>query len=103
MIRATFVRQGERIASVTISGHALPPEREDTYDLVCASVSSAVFMAANTLTAFVGDCTIAEEENCIRIQVDSNSVAAQSILQGLWLHLDQIAEQYPRFVRTQQR
>jgi uncharacterized protein YsxB (DUF464 family) len=101
MVSAVFSASGGDYFRVRVSGHALPrgKKRGGEYDLLCAAVSSAVMLAANTLTEYCGGCEVGQGENEIDIAVKKQSKAANAVLAGLELHLRQISKQSPEYVR----
>lgn len=70
-------------------------------DIVCAAVSSACFMAANTITEVVGLAAEAEAgDGSLHFVLAGNPAAAQDILSGLHLHLTGLAAQYPHNIKV---
>ena len=65
--------------------------------VVCAAVSSACYMAANTITDILcADAEVSERDGYMSVIVrDDDIPKARTILAGLGLHLRQLAEQYP--------
>lgn len=97
MIRAEFSIRGAD-ASFTVSGHS--GSAESGRDIVCAAVSSAAFMAANTITEILGvDATAEADDGYMNVSF-VNSEAAADIVRGLRLHLEQLSRQYPQFVKV---
>ncbi len=68
MITADFYRDSEgRLLGFEVSGHA--GLADEGHDVCCASVSSAVMLAANTVTdAFKLDAKVNVEENDIMLK-----------------------------------
>ncbi len=66
-------------------------------DPVCAAVSSAAYMAANTITDVIGiPCSVTVSGGYFRFQVSQNCMAeCRTVLRGLELHMRQLAKQYP--------
>lgn len=96
MIEASFsIRKNS--ASFTIKGHS--GSDVSGRDIVCAAVSSAAYMAANTVTEILGvkDAEAEVDDGYMHFIV-SGSNAAGDIIRGLQLHLTQLAEEYPDFV-----
>ena len=93
MIRATFKENGDNIKSFHISGHALcGPAGED---IVCAAVSSAVYMAANTVLEVLNlPADVSVSEGSFSFELQNGSDQANAVLAGLKLHLFALAEQY---------
>ena len=82
-----------------ISGHSGSAARGS--DIVCAAVSSAVYMAANTLTEVCGcNAEIHEADGALRVTV-SEPEQAQIVLKGLEIHLQGLVAQYPQFIKIQ--
>lgn len=97
MIKAEFSIRGAD-ASFTVSGHS--GSAESGRDIVCAAVSSAAFMAANTITDILGvDATAEADDGYMNVSF-VNSEAAADIVRGLRLHLEQLSRQYPQFVKV---
>ena len=93
MIRARFRFKSDDKAQFSISGHA--GYAESGSDIVCAAVSSAAYMAANTITEILGvKAKASVKDGQMHFSV-SDSKEAVSIIRGLALHLEQLREQYP--------
>jgi uncharacterized protein YsxB (DUF464 family) len=98
MIRARFINKGGSIRSFEVSGHA--GYADDGSDIVCASVSSAVQMAVNTITEVIGlAAEVNSDGNLIRLRLPKSdsgnkTAAAQAVINGLRLHLSILSEQY---------
>lgn len=71
--------------------------------IVCAAVSSACYMAANTITdVLMLDADISLRDGYMRLMLsDGDAVKARAILQGLRIHLQQLAEQYPKNIKIE--
>ncbi len=65
--------------------------------VVCAAVSSACYMAANTITEVLGvDAQITVNDGYMYVAaVGDDLPKAQVVLRGLRLHLEQLEQQYP--------
>ena len=96
MIRAKF-RIGETSADVLILGHA---GGEYGTDVVCAAVSSAACMAANTVTEILGVKARAETADGYLHFSFSGSKAAADVIRGLQLHLEQLQGDHPAKVKV---
>ena len=92
MIRASFrIRSDE--AAFSVKGHAGAGVAGN--DIVCAAVSSAAYMAANTVTEILGvEADAQVKDGYLRFSC-SGSEAASDIVRGLRLHLEELASQYP--------
>ena len=95
MIRAKFnIRKG----SFTIEGHS--GSAEAGQDIICAAVSSAAYMAVNTITEIIGENVEADvSDGYMKIVLSGNNEAASDILRGLELHISELADEYPDFIR----
>ena len=95
MIRAVFdIPNG----SFTIKGHS--GSAEHGQDIVCAAVSSAAFMAVNTITEILGqDVDAKVSDGYMKISLSGANKAASDILKGLMLHISELANEYPDFIR----
>lgn len=97
MIKAQFFKVNEKYCGFSISGHAGYAERG--HDIVCASVSSAVQMTANTVTEIIGaDAAVKNVNGTISLKLESNNgekaERAMSVIAGLRLHLSLLSKQY---------
>ena len=93
-----FTKQGQ-ICGFRISGHT-DNAGSDEARLVCSAVSSAAYMAANTITEVVGDTPqISVSDGKMSLLLDGAvSQGAQVVLDGLQLHMSGLQEQYPNFI-----
>ena len=101
MIRATILTRGEQLCGFEIQGHA--GFAEQGRDIVCAAVSSAAYLTANTLTEVCGcRAKVNEKEGRLSVIVSpEEEKAAQVTLKGLQLHLDGLSAQYPKYIQLQ--
>ncbi len=100
MICATFLKRNGNLCGFSVKGHS--GSALSGHDIVCAAVSSAVYMAANTVTDVCGlAADVREEDGYLTLTIKKDEANAQMILQGLKLHLEGLAEQYPKFITTQ--
>ena len=102
MICAKLLSRDGKLCGFDVQGHSgLAPSGSD---IVCAAVSSAVYMAVNTLTEVCGcDADIHQEDGklCMTV-IKADTDKAQTVLQGLQLHLRELAAQYPTGIQIQQ-
>lgn len=71
-------------------------------DIVCAAVSSAVYMTVNTITDIMkaeADVTVDDGRMFVRIAAD-DAVRCRDIFMGLKLHLIGLEEQYPDHIQV---
>ncbi len=71
-------------------------------DVVCAFVSSAAYMAANTVTDVLNVNAVAEaEDGDMYLMVDrKDMLSCRDIFEGLRLHLVNTEEQYPDYLQV---
>ena len=94
MTKASFLGK-EKLAGFILEGHSSKNCSDLDGKILCAAVSSAAYMAANTLTEIVGcECDIEVDDGYMSLKVLSNIEGAQETLKGFRLHLQQLSEQY---------
>ena len=95
MIRAEFnIRKG----SFTIKGHS--GSAESGQDIICAAVSSAAYMAVNTITEILGvDVEASVRDGYMKATISGSNQAATDILRGLELHISELSKDYPDFIK----
>ncbi|MBQ8574499.1 MAG: ribosomal-processing cysteine protease Prp [Clostridia bacterium] len=99
MIKARFFTTDNKICGYEISGHS--GSAEAGQDIICAFVSSAAYMAANTLTEIVkAKADIDVSDGFMSVQIQSKLSEAQQILEGLRLHLESLAGDYPDNIKV---
>ena len=100
MTKVTFYFDEDVPYGFLISGHSGFAESGE--DIVCASVSSVAYMVANTITEIL-KVTAEIDVNDGRMKLIVNKEQrhiTKDILLGLKLHLDSLAEDYPKFLET---
>lgn len=97
MIRAVFFESESKLG-FEISGHA---GGKSGTDIVCASVSSAAYMAANTITDILYiSAEIQMDDGFLSFRITDNDVSAKAIIDGLKLHLTELSKQYPKKIKV---
>ena len=99
MIRIRFERTKDGVLTgFQARGHA--GFAESGRDVVCAAVSSAVYMAANTVTEILGlSPEISERDGVLCLSLsEAQAPAAAAVLLGLQLHLQSLCRQYPDYI-----
>ena len=98
MIRVKFSVGNKQIKGFEISGHAM--FAESGRDVVCAAVSSAAYMAANTITEIIGaDAEATVEGAKLSVALNQTSEQTETVLRGLELHLTELSKQYPENIK----
>ena len=97
MIRVRFHTADDKILGFTLDGHA--GAGVSGQDIVCAAVSSAAYMTANTVTEIIGaTANITVEDGYMSVTVTDKIDGCQDILSGFRLHLEALQDQYPNRV-----
>ena len=98
MIQAIFTVQDKLVTGFEISGHS--DFSEQGSDIVCAAVSSAAYMTANTITDVQElDCIVTVNDGFMKLKLSkAEARSAQVILNGLLLHLNALSQEYSDFI-----
>lgn len=96
MITVSFLGSKASPFGFRVQGHALCGKSGT--DIVCAAVSSAAYMAANTVTEILGIAAETEVKDSFMelIIPKADADKAKTVLSGLELHLSQLSGQYPK-------
>ena len=87
MIRVRFHTAHDAIIGFTLDGHA--GAGVSGQDIVCAAVSSAAYMTANTVTEIIGaTADITVDDGYMRVMLTDKIADCQDILSGFQLHLE---------------
>lgn len=98
MIRVRFIVGNNRLTGFEISGHAMFAESGS--DIVCAAVSSAAYMAANTITDIIkADAAANVEGSSMCLKLNNPDEFSEKVLKGLELHLTELSKQYPKNIK----
>ena len=95
MITAEFYHENGQPAGFRFMGHS--DASEAGTDIVCAAVSSAAYLAANTITEIIGvPADILVEDGIMSFKIPlGRAPECGAVLKGLRLHLAGLQEQYP--------
>ncbi len=97
MTKVVFYEQDDKLKGFLIKDHS--GYDEEGYDIVCASVSSAAYLTANTLTEIVGTkADIDLREAYFRFILADKFDESENHLKGLKLHLESLAEEYSQYI-----
>lgn len=97
MIKAVFFLSGQDVTGFSVKGHA--DQAEHGQDIVCAAVSSAVYMAANTVTdVFKAEADIEVDDGLFTLKLKKPDESSVNVLKGLKLHIEALQEQYPSYI-----
>ena len=83
-----------------ISGHSSGDGDDEIGKIVCSAISSAAYMAANTITEIIGDKADIEIDDAVmRVKVKNPSRDTVVVLEGLKLHLTELSDQYSNNIK----
>ena len=100
MIRVRYKTADGLLIGFTLSGHA--GAGVSGQDIVCAAVSSAAYMTANTVTEIIGaTADITVDDGYMAVTVTDHLAGCQDVLSGFRLHLQALEEQYPTRIRNE--
>ena len=91
----------ELLYGFRISGHSdMNPEGPE---ILCAAVSSAAYMTANTVTDVIGlhpELDVKDGDMYLKLQTESEAEKCRDLFNGLQLHLSSLSEQYPKYLKV---
>ena len=97
MTKVVFYEKDEKLRGFLIKDHS--GYDDEGYDIVCASVSSAAYLTANTLTEIVGaKAEIDLREAYFRFILTDKIDVSENHLKGLKLHLESLAQDYSQYI-----
>ena len=96
MTKVKFLTDSQGIYGFSLYGHSSADCDDDEGKIVCAAVSSAAYMTANTISEIVGDNTTAVVDDAL-MEIEVNNISSQSrvVLEGFKLHITELSLQYP--------
>ncbi len=102
MTAVKFVRDRIGLCGFEVAGHSTQSCDDANGKLVCSAVSSAAYMAANTITEIIGDkCDALVEDGVMKIYVHCPSDASRVVLDGFRLHIEELSKQYSKRLRLE--
>lgn len=79
-----------------ISGHSSFNCNDEAGKIVCSAVSSAAYMAVNTVTEIIGDkMNSCVQDGFMRSVGEDLSKGSKDVLKGFALHIKELSAQYP--------
>ncbi len=100
MTSVKFLVDSLGLCGYEINGHCSYDGDDEAGKIVCAAVSSAVYMAANTITDIIGQkAEIEMSEARMLLKVKKPSAETKMVLAGLKLHLEGLSGQYSNNIR----
>lgn len=100
MVTVTLIRGGSVLRGFRIKGHA--GFAAPGSDIVCAAVSSAAYLTANTVTEVLGIDTKPKVSDSLMelVLTQPQAELAQTTLQGFALHIRELAKTFPQNIRV---
>lgn len=100
MIKAELFVKDRKIVGFHLTGHS--GMEEYGKDVLCAFVSSAAYMTANTITDIINaDAQASADDGDMYLMVsDKHADRCSDILSGFRLHLINTQEQYPKYLKV---
>ncbi len=101
MTTAKFLFSDDVIISFELSGHS--GAGDCGTDIVCSAVSSAVYMAANTIIEILKLHPETDvRDGYMKVQMDFEiAQKSKTITDGLYLHLSELQSQYPNNLKLE--
>lgn len=101
MTRAVFLVKNGSLCGFRLSDHC--GADEVGFDIVCAAVSSAAYMTANTITEILGcPAAIKTQDAYMELVVEEADVErCATMLTGFQLHMTALQEQYPQYIQVE--
>ncbi|MDE6111096.1 MAG: ribosomal-processing cysteine protease Prp [Eubacterium sp.] len=99
MIKVKFYKADHHLIGFEAKGHSMSAPHGE--DLICAFVSSACLMAANTITDVIHlEATAEVDDGYLKLMIKDSANSAQDILNGLKLHLSELQKDYPENINV---
>lgn len=98
MIHAEFFKRGKVLLGFRISGHS--GMAEAGADIVCAAVSSAAYMAANTITDIVkANADVSVKDGFMSLKIPTaESTSCRVVLEGFHVYMVSLQKQYSNYI-----
>ena len=101
MTTAKFLFSDDVIVSFELSGHS--DAGEEGTDIVCSAISSAVYMAANTIIEIMKlNPETVVRDGYLKLQMSLEDARKSKVItDGLYLHLSELQNQYPNNLKLE--
>ena len=100
MTRVKFLSNKESLYGFEIKGHSSNDCDDFEGKIVCAAISSAAYLAANTIIEIIGDgCDAVVDDAAMCIKVTTPCEKTVAVLDGLKLHLTELSKQYSKRIK----
>ena len=101
MTEIRFYAQNLLLSGFEITGHSTSSADDIDGKLVCSAVSSAAYMAANTISEIIGaSAEIEVNDGYMSVKLTSKLDESQIVLKGLLLHSNELAKQYRNYLKV---
>ena len=103
MTEVRFLFENDILVGFHLTGHSTASADDELGRIVCASISSAAYMAANTVTEIVGAevlVNVDEQAGEMLLKVKSDLEMAMTTLLGFKLHMEQLSEQFTDYIKV---
>ena len=98
MIKVTFLKSEGELVGYEFGGHSDYAAQGE--DIVCAAVSSAAYLAANTLCDSFGiEADVTVDDGYMKLVAVRSDTTAR-LLVGLYRHMLQLEEQYEKDIKV---
>ncbi len=85
----------------SVTGHSTVNCDDENGKLVCAAISSAVYLVVNTVTEIIGDkADIKVDDALMDLKVLKPGDKTVALLKGFKLHIEQLAVQYSNSIKV---
>ncbi len=102
MTSVKFIYCDNQIVGFTVCGHSTKNAHDDIGRLVCTAISSAAYMAVNTVTDVVcADADVSVSDGFMSISLKNKIDDAQDILRGFKLHIEGLYDQYKSIIHIE--
>lgn len=101
MTSVKFFSNDKYLTGFIVEGHSTENCGDDNGRLVCSAVSSAAYMAANTILEVIGDNSqvdISDARMILKLNKPNDST--DIVLKGFKIHITQLAEQYSNNIKV---
>ncbi len=101
MTTAKFLFSDDTVISFELSGHS--GAGEEGTDIVCSAISSAVYMAANTIIEVMKlNPKTVVRDGYLKLEMNLNDARKSKVItDGLYLHLSELQSQYPNNLKLE--
>ncbi len=95
-----FLSCKDKLCGFEIIGHSTESCDDSEGKLVCSAVSSAAYMAANTIIEIIkADHSAQVDEGKMIFKVNCPSSESTAVLEGFRLHINELSKQYSKRIK----